>query len=626
MALDGVYLRHIKQEIENEALGARVNQIYQPNRDELVMTLRTYSGTKKLLLSARANSPRVNFCENTPENPAQPPMFCMLLRKRLGGGKLIAVRQLRCDRVLFLDFACINELGDEVFLTVACEIMGMYSNIIVLNRDTQLIVDALKRVDLTVSSKRLILPNLKYELPEEQDKLSLLTASPEKIAEKIKSFPAEMALSKAALQAIQGISPIIARELEYRVMEGATNRPEGALYDKLLETLFYLKGICEQNSGVPCTVYREDGKPMDVAFLEIRQYGGFMRVERGDGFNAVIDRFYDERDRQERMRVKTHSLNKLLRNHRDRVARKLQKQHIELQQCADREALRIRGDLLQANLYRVERGADSVTVENFYDENGGTLTIRLNPAISPAANAQRFYKDYQKAKNAESFLTEQLAKGEEELRYLDSVLDEVSRAESERELAQILNVSRTAVREGIRLLEVMGVVESRQGSGNYISGHFDQTLEQVLTIMYALDDLRYDEIREFRYAVERQALVLAVRNADKKGRQALQEHLNGMLHAETEEEQAECDRMLHLTLVEMSANRLVIANYAALTRTINRFIHDVRRQIRDQSPADFEAFQACHRQLVEAVVTGNLELGKEALDRHFTYIAQDIDT
>ena len=213
-----------------------------------------------------------------------------------------------------------------------------------------------------------------------------------------------------------------------------------------------------------------------------------------------------------------------------------------------------------------------------------------------------------------------------ETRILAGKLKVDDRLPAERELAQILNVSRTAVREGIRLLEVMGVVESRQGSGNYISGHFDQTLEQVLTIMYALDDLRYDEIREFRYAVERQALVLAVRNADKKGKQTLQRHLNGMLHAETEEEQAECDRMLHLTLVEMSANRLVIANYAALTRTINRFIRDVRKQIRDQSPSDFEAFQICHRQLVEAVLTGNLELGKAALDRHFTYIAQDIDT
>ncbi|MBQ5631157.1 MAG: NFACT family protein, partial [Ruminococcus sp.] len=125
MALDGIFLRHIKHEIENEILGSRVNQIYQPNRDELVLVLRGYSGSKKLLLSARANSPRVNFTEHAPENPAQPPMFCMLLRKRLGGGKLTAVRQLECDRVLFLDFDCINELGEQVPLTVACEIMGM---------------------------------------------------------------------------------------------------------------------------------------------------------------------------------------------------------------------------------------------------------------------------------------------------------------------------------------------------------------------------------------------------------------------------------------------------------------------------------------------------------------------
>ena len=152
MALDGIFLRHIKKEIEEQALGARVNQIYQPNRDELVVVLRTYAGTKKLLLSSRANSPRVNFCVSTPENPAQPPMFCMLLRKRLGGGKLVGVRQLGCDRVLFLDFSCINELGDAEGLTIVCEIMGMYSNLIVINRDTGVILDAIKRVDLTVSS------------------------------------------------------------------------------------------------------------------------------------------------------------------------------------------------------------------------------------------------------------------------------------------------------------------------------------------------------------------------------------------------------------------------------------------------------------------------------------------
>ena len=213
-----------------------------------------------------------------------------------------------------------------------------------------------------------------------------------------------------------------------------------------------------------------------------------------------------------------------------------------------------------------------------------------------------------------------------ETRILAGKLTAGDRLPAERELAQTLNVSRTAVREGIRLLEVIGIVESRRGSGNYIAQRVDQTLEQVLTMMYALDDMRYDEIREFRYAVERQALVLAVRNADAGGKRALQRHLDGLLHAETEEEQAESDRMLHLTLVQMSGNRLVIANYNALNRVINRFILDVRRQIRDESEDEFEAFQNVHRRLVEAVVTGDLAMGKDALEEHFTYIARDFDT
>lgn len=437
MALDGIYLRHIKNEIEKESLGARVNQVYQPNRDELVLALRTFSGSKKLLLSARANSPRVNFCENTPENPAQPPMFCMLMRKRIGGGKLTGVRQLECDRVLFLDFECVNELGDIVGLTIVCEIMGMYSNIILVNRDTGVIVDALKRVDLTVSSRRFVLPNIKYELPDSQDKLNILECEPEDIALRIRNMPSEMPLNKALLSAVQGVSPIICRELEYRVCEGATNCLEGILYDRLLSELKSLKNTVENCLGEPYIVYREDEKPMDISFIEIKQYGGFLRAEKHSGFNSAVDFFYDERDARDRMRVKTQSLNKLLVNLRDRTARKLQKQQTELSRCADREQLRIRGDLLQANLYRIERGAEYADVENYYDPEGKTLRIKLNPAISPAANAQRYYKDYQKEKNAEIFLTEQIEKGAAELEYIESVIDEVGRAQNERELAQI---------------------------------------------------------------------------------------------------------------------------------------------------------------------------------------------
>ena len=385
MALDGIFLRHIKKEIEEQALGARVNQIYQPNRDELVVVLRTYAGTKKLLLSSRANSPRVNFCVSTPENPAQPPMFCMLLRKRLGGGKLVGVRQLGCDRVLFLDFSCINELGDAEGLTIVCEIMGMYSNLIVINRDTGVILDAIKRVDLTVSSRRFVLPNIKYELPDAQDKLNLLEHSPEEIVQAADGLPAEMPLSKALMSVIQGISPIVARELEYRVAEGATNRLSGVLRDRLLSVLADFRAVAESCDQTPCIVYREDGRPMDFSFFPITQYGGYADVKPTAGYSATVDEFYEERDAHERMRVKSHSLQKLLGNLIDRTARKINKQQSELSQCGNREQLRICGDLLHANLYRIERGASAVEVENFYDESNSLITIKLNPAISPAA-------------------------------------------------------------------------------------------------------------------------------------------------------------------------------------------------------------------------------------------------
>lgn len=200
------------------------------------------------------------------------------------------------------------------------------------------------------------------------------------------------------------------------------------------------------------------------------------------------------------------------------------------------------------------------------------------------------------------------------------------RLPAERNLARSLNVSRTAVREGLRLLEVIGIVESRQGSGNYIVQRSDQTLEQVLTMMYTLDELRYDEIREFRYAVERMSLVLAIRNADPKGKQMLQKYLDGLLHGETQEERAENDRMLHKSLVQMSGNQLLISNYAALNRVINRFMRDTHMIMADKNRKDFEGLQRSHQKLVDAVVTGDLEMGKEALDQHFVYIDSDFET
>lgn len=437
MALDGIFLRHIAKEIEETALGGRIAQIYQPNRDELVISLRTYSSVKKLLVSARANSPRIHFTEYAPENPAVPPMFCMLLRKKLGGGKLAAVRQQGSDRTLFLDFDCVNELGDCVRLTLAAEIMGKHSNVILIGGNG-LIVDSLKRVDMTMSNLRLVLPNLKYEPAPLQDKLDMLSCSAEQIVERALSLPAEMSLNKAFLNVILGVSPIVCRELESIIGADATNKN---ITDKqkvcACQAVSQLIDTAVNCSGMPYMVCWEDGRPFDITFLPVSQYRGAAQIKSCESFSKLLDEYFTARDSDERMRAKAQDLYRLAATLTERLSRKINVQTEELKSCANRETLRVYADLLQANLYRIERGSTFADVENFYDENMTTVRIPLNPALSPAANSQKYYKDYRKAKTREQKLAQQIEKAKQELEYMQSVTDELSRAQSEKELSQI---------------------------------------------------------------------------------------------------------------------------------------------------------------------------------------------
>ncbi len=428
MALDGMMLHHVVNELKTEALGSRVYQIYQPNREEIIIVLRTQKGNKRLLLSSRANSPRVHFTDYAVENPATPPMLCMLMRKRLCGGKLIDIRQLGLDRVVFFDFECTNELGDKVKITIVAEIMGKYSNIIMTD-ENGVIIDALKRVDLTMSSKRMVLPNLKYEIPSPQDKANILLTKADEVAQKILIEWQTKALNKAILSCVQGISPIVCREIEDSVGEN-----KDLLEDKIKE----LSQTVLISKGTPVMLYHKgENKPFDISFININQYGSMAETRTFESFSKLLDSFYIERDSADRMKVKSADLMRILNNLINRLSNKINNQRQELKVCADREQLRIKGDLLQANLYRIERGAEFVIVENFYDENNGKIKITLNPAISPAQNAQKFYKDYNKAKTAQRMLTQQIKKAEQELVYLDSLKDLLSRVTTEKELSQI---------------------------------------------------------------------------------------------------------------------------------------------------------------------------------------------
>ena len=440
MAFDGAFLACLRQELWDNLPEARIDKIHQPGREELLIALRFKGGNRKLYLSAGANSPRIHFTDTAPENPAQPPMFCMLLRKRLTGGRLVAIRQEGWERALYLDFDCINELGDPVRLTLAVEIMGRHSNIILIGPDG-IIIDSIKRVDPAMSSVRPILPGLRYEVPPAStDRYDLSRHTPADVIAALQAGR-DAPLSKALQAVVTGLSPLSCREIAFRATAGL-DTPVSALtareWEKLADCLDRTRGaVLEGTRRVPYLVRKSDGTPLEYSFQTIIQYGPEAVGEEMDSFSALLDTFYAQRAAAERMRVKGHDLLRVLTTSIERVSRKLNVQRQELAAAAGRETLRLYGDLINANMHLVRHGATSAELINYYDENCATVTVPLDPALSAAANAQKYYKDYRRAQTAERMLTDRIAAGEQELVYLESVFDSLSRAATTRELDEL---------------------------------------------------------------------------------------------------------------------------------------------------------------------------------------------
>lgn len=436
MALDGILLSLAKKEILDGAQFSRVEKIHQPSREELVIHLRGKGGSKKLLLSVRANSPRIHFTQHAPENPATPPMFCMLMRKRLVNAALVDVRQSELDRVLYIDFDATNEIGDRVKLTLSIEIMAKHSNIILFDEEGK-IVDALKRVDLSQSTVRQILPGFRYASPPPQNKLNILEHTTDNILGQIKSFE-NKTLSSAILSSLQGVSPLTSRELAGEFAEHYTDEVSDIGFKKLKNNIDNLRQIVETGNATPFMLKDETGKPFDFSFMPIRQYGTKYTTEEKESFSSLLDEFYFECDRLDRTRQKAQDLVKFLGSAIARISKKISLQQAELRQCADREQLRISAELINANLYRLEKGAAFYDLENYYDENK-PIRIKADPSKSPAANAQKYFKDYRKAKTAEAMLTELIEQGQNDLQYLETVADSLDRASTQAEIEEIRN-------------------------------------------------------------------------------------------------------------------------------------------------------------------------------------------
>lgn len=434
MALDGIFLRKVRNELLSQAVGMRVDRVNQPTKDEIVLNLRGRSCNKKLLFCVRADSARVHFTEHTIDNPPVPPMFCMLLRKHLQGALIKDVRQLETDRILFLDFDATNEIGDRVELTVCIEIMGKHSNLILMSGNT--IIDSIKRVDFTTSSVRQILPGLEYKLPPQQDKLCVENNDIDFIVEKILEQK-DKYLSSAIISVIQGVSPVISREIASKsALEDTFVRELHPLsVDALKLEIGEIKAKLNETDNV-YILTEADGKPKDLAYIPINQYGDKLTLKNYPTCSELLDNFYFERDRINRINHRGHELIKLLNNLIERTVRKIALQKDELERCKDKDLLKLYGELIVANMYRLEKGRNFYEVENYYD-NCNLIRIPCNPALSPQENQKKYYKDYRKAQVAEKMLAELIKDGENEIIYLESVLDELSRADTDSEISAI---------------------------------------------------------------------------------------------------------------------------------------------------------------------------------------------
>lgn len=437
MALDALTLHLLCGELRQKVLGGRITKIHQLSKEELVLTLSGQGEIGgKLFLSARADAPRIHLTGEQYPNPATPPMFCMLLRKHLSGGRLADIRQPEGERIAFLDFDCRNEIGDAVRLSLVIEIMGRHSNIVLLTEDGT-ILDAVKRVDMSMSSVRQILPTGKYTLPPAQNKLWLLSHSKEELAEAVAArFDGD--LHRACMKTLAGISPVVAGEIEHYVTKGG---PCGELTSAQLDRLRFFLGQMQElvTSGdcAPTVVLDAQKAPKDFSFMELHQFGYPFETRHYPTLGEMLDAFYTGKDAYHRVKQRSADLFHLLMGRIERIERRVTAQREELTACAQREELRVRGDLLQSALYQIQKGDRVAKVTNYYSEAGETVEIPLDARLTPAQNAQAYYKKYRKLCTAEEKLKALIEQGEEEIRYLESVFDSLTRATGEDELAVI---------------------------------------------------------------------------------------------------------------------------------------------------------------------------------------------
>ena len=442
MAFDAFFLSAVLGEVREKCIGARIDKIHQPSRDTLIIHMHSREHRTRLLFAANPTAPRLHLTTSSPENPAEPPMFCMLLRKHLMGAKLAEISQPPMERAATFTFDCTDEMGFPVQKKLVAELMGRTCNLYLLSPEGQ-ILDCLRRIGLDESAKRAALPGLMYQEPDAVAKLHPLGDLSEGVTVpreggtaayvNLLTAPGADVIAERLMDVFGGLSPLVCREAALFAAGSTDARIDLRDVDSVAEKLelFFTEHL---NHPKPYYYALPDGTPKQFAFCPIRQYGEYKEAE---SFAALMDMYYTVRDRKDAMRQKSQAVRKTVQNLCTRLTRKLAIQEKELEATYDRERLRQLGDIVTANIHKIVKGQTLVQCEDFYDEEMKVIDIPISPILSPQQNAAKFYKDYSRMKNAEKELTRQIELGENELHYLKSVLEELSRAQTDAELEEI---------------------------------------------------------------------------------------------------------------------------------------------------------------------------------------------
>ena len=426
MPLDAIYLSALTAELKDKLVGGRIDKVQQPERDMLLLSLRAKGENLRLLLAAGTGNARVHLTESSFENPAEPPMFCMLLRKHLVGAHISAVYQPDYERLLIIELEGHDEMGFASQKKLVAEMIGRSANVILVDGEGR-IVDCMRRMDFGGDAQRRMLPGMIYRLPPKQEKPPLLETDSAQRETMIAGSDRQQSLDKWLLDSFAGLSPLVCRELAHRC---------GGSFDTLPELLDAFVDSIHAGDLRPTILY-ENGKPRDFSFMPISQYGPSVSCQTEDSFSKLLDSFYSQRDRAEQQRRRSHQLFKTVRTIRDRIQRKLASQTEELRRTEDRDEVRKTAELVTANIYRIKKGDRTLECVDYYDPECPVIRIALDPLKTPQQNAAALFKEYNKLKAARAHLTGLIEEGERQLDYLNSVLELLSLSETEKDISDI---------------------------------------------------------------------------------------------------------------------------------------------------------------------------------------------